>query len=132
MAVLTAKDLEKFSGVLDTKDVFVPKWGGTVKVREMTISEFELHTAAQAKTVDDGQASARLLVKVLVDDTGTSPLFADDERSVRIIANLGLKEINLLMGAVNDLSGLDDDEAGQAEKDMEIAGESGAQTSSSS
>lgn len=128
----------KHAGNVETRVVQVKKWADEtgdcdVILRAMTIKEFEIHQArvereaAQSDGEPKGEAAARLLARVIIDETGAR-VFTDDD--VSQISNLGLAEIMKLDRALNELSGLGADAEKQDEIDKAIAGESAAQSSS--
>ena len=74
-AILSVDDLK-------TKDVEVPEWGGTVRIRELTGTELDSYEAQQTRQVGDRVepnpigSRARLVVRALIDENGKR-LFAD-------------------------------------------------------
>lgn len=85
MALLSRKDILKAQD-LPTKDVEVPEWGGTVRVRSLTARDRDaIETALiDARQKDDGQPvniRARYAAACIVDENG-SPLFSVDDVEV--------------------------------------------------
>lgn len=104
-AILAAKDF-KF------RDVDVPEWGGTVRVRGLSAAERDSFEASVATTQDLSNLRARLVVLSLVDEEGNR-LFKDSEATL-----LGQKNgvvINKLFDVVRELSGMSDADLGVAE-----------------
>jgi len=125
---LSKEQILSHAGEVDTRDVPIPKWGGSVKVRAVTIREWEIHQSRMARIGDDeskqGKANAMLLARCIVDDSKRR-VFEDAD--VNQIAELGAGDVVKLTNAVIELSGLTDD------AEDEVRGESdAAQTSGSS
>lgn len=109
---------------LPSRDVEVPEWGGTVRVRGLTgqgRDAFEMRMAASRKNlgqVDDLRAS--LAAKCLVGEDG-SRLFTDKE-----VVQLGRKSgaaLDRVFQAIRDLSGMDESATEEAVEDFgEAAG----------
>lgn len=98
-AILTADDLQ-------TEDVQVPEWGGTVRVRSLIGSErdaFEAHVAGDGKKANLDNLRARLVALTIVDDKGER-VFSDGD-----VKKLGMKNaaaLNRVFDAAQRLSGL--------------------------
>ncbi|OSM43459.1 hypothetical protein [Nesterenkonia sp. PF2B19] len=109
---------------LPTRDVEVPEWGGTVRVRGLTgqgRDAFEMKMAASRKNlgaVDDVRAS--LAAKCIVGEDGER-MFTDKE-----VVQLGRKSgaaLDRVYGAIRELSGMDEGAAEEAVEDFgEAAG----------
>lgn len=84
--ILGAEDLEH-------RDVAVPEWGGTVRVRCMTGEERDAYETSlyNGEKVNLDNVRARLLVLTLIDETGNR-LFAE----VADIAALGKKSVRAM------------------------------------
>lgn len=125
---LSKEEILSHAGNFETREVSIPKWNGTVKVRAVTIREWEIHQARAARVGDDekkqGKANALLLARCVVDDSNRRVF---DDTDADMISNLGAGDVVKLTNAVIELSGLTDD------SEDEVRGESeAAQTSSSS
>src|SRR5215470_8579640 len=113
-AILGASDIE-------TESVPCPEWGGPVLIKGMTGAErdaFEAMIRKGGGEVDLRNARARLLVRVIVNESGTR-IFTDADA-----ADLGKKSarvINRLYDAAAKLSGLADEDIAELEGNSEAA-----------
>lgn len=102
--ILRAQDLE-------TKDVAVPEWGGTVRVRALTGSErdqFEAGTVIQqGKTMrlNLGNVRARLVALSVVDEEGQQIFSASD---VEALGQKSAAALNRVASVAQQMSGLSD------------------------
>jgi hypothetical protein len=106
---LSKDSILRHAGVFTTREVHVPSWADesgddVVLVRGMTLREFEVNQLSAGK--EDGQATAALIARCVLDSSG-SRLFGDSD--VRLIAELGLKESGELSRAISIQSGLLDE-----------------------
>lgn len=111
---------------LPTRDVEVPEWGGTVRVRGLTgqgRDAFEMKMASATKSGSSGDVDFRasLVVRCVVDENGER-LFTDKE-----VAQLGRKSgaaLDRVFDAVRDLSGITQSAKEDAAEDFgEAAGD---------
>lgn len=97
--ILAAEDLE-------TVEVDVPEWGGTVLVRPFTATErdrYELAIREAARNPDNAQIRAQFAGRVMVDEQGKR-LFSDRE-----VGKLGEKSaapLDRIIDTVRELSGM--------------------------
>ena len=116
---------------LETKDVFVKKFDGWMRVREMTADERDDYELSQlAARGDDKKGKkktpfrARLVAKVLVDPETGNRLYADE--GAAYIQKWGAATVDILFMAAVELSGMN-------RKDVEeIEGNSEADTATDS
>lgn len=107
MALLTRAQILKADD-LPSRDVPVPEWGGTVRVRSLTAKdrdEFEtaVLAARQEGNLSPGNIRARYAAAAIVDEKGKQ-LFSEDD-----IEALGAKSaaaLDRVYAAVNDLNAL--------------------------
>lgn len=93
------------AGVLPTREVEIPAWGGSVLVRGLTVREFEVNQASIGK--QEGKGNAAVIARCVVTDASGARLFEDSD--VDMIAELPFKQVMLITDAINKLSGLTDD-----------------------
>lgn len=113
---------------LNSEDVPVPEWGGTVRVRALTGEErdaFEIQLAGDGdkKKRDLNNLRAKLVARSVVDEAGAR-IFTDDD-----VHKLGLKSaaaLDTVFTVAQRLSGL------RKEDVEELAGNSDAATSGAS
>jgi hypothetical protein len=124
-AILAADDLE-------TVEVPVPEWGGTVRVRMMTGADRDAFELSMIVFNDDGSRKpnwgsyrARLVAFTLVDDQGNR-MFAEDE--IAHVAGKSAAVISRIFEAAEKLNGLGESAVGKAEKNS-VAGLSEGSTS---
>lgn len=122
---LSRGNILKHAGVFTTKEVHVPAWADengddAVLVRGMTLSEFEVNQArvARADGEGSGHATASLVVRCVVDETG-GRLFTDAD--IETVSQLGFAQVNLIAEAIGDLSGLGADAEGEIAKNLPAA-----------
>ena len=101
---LSKDKILKHAGTYKTQTVHVPAWvdeagDDTVLVRGMTNREFELNM----KGSDDGKATARVIARCVVDESGLK-VFSD--KDVDQIAELQNADLQPLSEAIAELSGL--------------------------
>lgn len=118
--ILTAKDIE-------TKDVDVPEWGGTVRIRGLNGAErdeFEqsmVERRGKRYEANLRNARARLVSLSVVDDSG-SRVFTDAD--VKALGNKSAAALNRVYEAARDLSGLTEADVDElAENFSEATGE---------
>lgn len=119
--ILAAEDLE-------THEVDVPEWGGTVLVRPFTATErdrYELALREAATNPDNAQIRAHFAGRVMVDGNGKR-LFGDKE-----VGKLGAKNaapVDRVIDKVREISGM---KKGAADKAAEDFGDAPSDGSSS-
>lgn len=104
-SILSAKDF-------DFKDVEVPEWGGTVRLRGLSAAERDNFEANLAQTQDLSNLRSRLVVMSLIDEDGAR-LFKDSEAK-----ELGEKNALVIMKLfeiVRELSGMADEDLQDAQ-----------------
>lgn len=112
-----------FGSLLDTRDVQVPEWGGTVRVRGMTGAErddWELRAfrAEEANDLEMQLTMRRRAVVCGVIDAGGAAVFNDEDTAE--IKKLSGKALEVVFDAIMKLSGLrkeSDQESNQESKD---------------
>jgi len=110
--ILAAEDLP-------FKDVEVPEWGGTVRIRTMTGGERDAFEASIYETVGDKvqfnrqDFRAKLLSKVIVDGNGIR-LFSDKE--IAQLSAKSAKAINRLFDVAQEINGISKAEQDALEK----------------
>lgn len=115
---------------LETEDVFVPKFDGWMRVRELTADERDIYEQSihsgrenEAKAKKAGRSAtatpfrARLVAKVLVDPETGGRLYADE--AAEKINKWGAATVDLLFDAAIDLSGMKGKDAEEIEKNSE-------------
>lgn len=93
------------------RDIDVPEWGGSVRVREMKAADrddwetsvYKLDTPDGKVKLDRKDFRAKLLVKCLVDENGDR-LFADDE--VAILSAKSAKVLIRLFAVAQEINGM--------------------------
>ncbi len=106
-AILSIDDLQ-------TEDVEVPEWGGTVRVRCMTGTErdaFEnslVSVTGSKRTMNIENYRARLAVKTMIDENG-DPLFTD-EKDVIALGRKSAVALERVTSVAHRLSGMNTEE----------------------
>lgn len=117
--MLLSKDQILSANDLPYRDVEVPEWGGSVRVRTMTGGERD---AFEASIYDrDGDRielnridfRAKLLSKVLVDEKGQR-LFSD--KDIAALSGKSVKAINRLFEVAQEINGLSKEEQTEIKK----------------
>lgn len=106
---LLTRDLILAALNLPTKDVNVPEWGGTVRVRAMTGAERDAFEASLVP--DEGEDKgkrfanmrARFCAAVIVGEDGRTPLFT--EADIVALGNTSAQALNRVFDAARKLSG---------------------------
>jgi hypothetical protein len=104
-AILAAKDF-------DYKDVDVPEWGGSVRIRGLSAKERDGFEASLAKSQDLSNIRSRLVVLAVIDEDGER-VFTDADAE-----KLGEKNAQVmcrLFDVVRNLSGMSDEDLKVAE-----------------
>jgi hypothetical protein len=119
---LSKGSILKHAGSFKAREVHVPAWADesgddVVLVRGMTVREFELNQGS----ADDGKASARVIARCVIDESG-GRVFDSTDADVNLIAELPLAQVMLLNQAIAQASGLGDDaDTSQSAVDKGIA-----------
>lgn len=114
-SILAAQDIA-------TKDVEVPEWGGSVRVRALTGTErdaFEQETVKRkGKDVETNLRNirARLVVLAVVDDTGARMFGYKD---IEALGNKSAKALDRLFSVAMELSGISDADVDELAKNSE-------------
>lgn len=115
-----------------TEDVYVPEWGGTVRLRGLTGAERDAYEASMLKRDRSGRqvedlrnARARLIALSAITEDGT-PLF--DQNDVAALGRRSAAALNRLFDVACRLSGLSEDDVKELEGNSEPA-QSGPATS---
>jgi hypothetical protein len=107
---------------IQTEDVFVPEWNGTVKVRGLTAAERDVYETSivsqRGKNVELNRQNirAKLVALSVVDEAGVR-IFADTD--VRKIGEKSAAAVDLLYGVASRLSGLSKDDEDELAKNSE-------------
>lgn len=115
--ILAADDLE-------TREVDVPEWGGTVKVKALTGKERDAYEASLRVTrgnqtaVDTSNLRAKLVGRALVDDEGKR-VFTDQD--INALGGKSALVLDRLFDIVAEMSGLNESEE-DAEKNSQTEG----------
>lgn len=118
MELLTKDQIMKADD-LPFRDIDVPEWGGSVRVRTMTGGERDAFEAQIYDADSNGirlnreNFRAKLLSKVLVDGAGTR-LFSDKE--ILLLSGKSSKAIQRLFDAAQELNGISGAEQEAVEK----------------
>lgn len=104
-AILAASDL-------GTTDVEVPEWGGTIRVRQMTLRE-RGEFAKRATGEDAAVVGAWLISAVAVDESG-APLFKPED--VKELEKRSWKALDRVVAAILKLNRLTDEAVEDAAK----------------
>lgn len=110
---LNADAILKHAGNYKVIEVHVPAWADesgddVVRVRGMTMAELEINQAAQAAKGGEGQASASLVARCVVSESGAR-VFSDSQ--VGAISQLQVVEVEPILDAILTLSGLNNEGA---------------------
>lgn len=106
-AILNAQDL-------DSEDVSVPEWGGSVRVRALTGTERDAFEASMVQVRTDGSRQFRLenirarLVALTVINEGGQRIFSDDD--VRALGQKSGAALERVWAAARKLSALSDED----------------------
>ncbi|MFD7793641.1 phage tail assembly chaperone [Streptomyces sp. NPDC059759] len=122
-----------------TETVPVPEWGGDVILRGLTGEEMDAYQASRRQIRNAGtkdqeivliqdNARANLLVKCIVDETGTR-VFTD--RDAGLLGAKNGKILDKLFDVASALSGLNDEEQEEMEGNSETPSEDGDSSSPS-
>lgn len=105
-----------------TRTVDLPGLGGEVLVRGLTAKEWDSYQASmkiwsggEQVGIDDGNTTARLMVRCVVDENGDR-ILQDTDASV--LGDLPITEMNRLAEAVFELSGINEDAQKAVESDL--------------
>ncbi len=123
MEYLTKEQILKADDI-QFRDVEVPEWGGSVRIKCMTGSERDSYEASlyEFKPGKDGQGAvklnrddmrAKLLARVIVNEKGER-LFSDPE--VKRLGEKSAQALDRLFAVAQELNGLSKEELEKAEK----------------
>lgn len=127
MALLT-KDQILSASDMPTRDVEVPEWGGTVRVRSLTAAERDEFEASVAQAGPDGKSNlknvrARLCMRALVDDAG-SQMFSQGD--IALLGRKSAKALDRVFDAARELSGMRKEDVEGLAKNSEAAPDDGS------
>lgn len=95
-----------------TTDVAVPEWGGTIRIRQMTVAE---RGEFVRRTTGDGAALAGAwMVAALVVDENGAPVFKPED--VAALEKRSYKVMDRIVGEILKLNRLNEDTVSDAEK----------------
>lgn len=123
--ILEAKDLE-------TREVEVPEWGGTVLVRALSGTDRDAYEASLVqmrgnKSVPQlGNIRAKLVARAIVDEDGNR-LFTDAD--IKVLGQKSAAALSRVFTVAAEMSGLNDADIEEIEGNSDAA-QSGASTSS--
>jgi len=107
--MLLNKEQIKSVSDLETQDVEVPEWGGTVRLKSLTGAERDRFEASVVQgqgrntTVNMQNLRAKLVAQSAIGEDG-KPLFTEDD--VKWLGEKSAKALNRLFNAAQSLSGL--------------------------
>lgn len=101
MALLTRDSILKAQDVA-TKDVQVAAWGGSIRVRSMTVAERN-EFARRASGAEAASTSAWLVSILAVDDAGKA-LFTPDD--VKALEGRSFKALDAVVNAILEVNGI--------------------------
>jgi hypothetical protein len=105
-SILRAQDVS-------TKDVEVPEWGGSIRVRTMTVAERNEFARKAASGTDSVNVSAWLVSLVAVDEKGAA-LFKPED--VKALEERNFKAIDRIVDAILQVNGIGQKQVEAAEK----------------
>ena len=127
--MLLNKEQIKTVSDLETQDIEVPEWGGTVRLKSLTGAERDRFEASVVQgqgrntTVNMQNLRAKLVAQSAIGEDG-SPLFTEED--VKWLGEKSAKALNRLFNAAQSLSGLSESDV------KELAGNFNAARSESS
>jgi hypothetical protein len=119
MAAFLTRDLILAALDLPTKDVEVPEWGGTVKVRALTGAERDKFEASMITEANESRGDklmnlrARMCAMTIVGEDGKSSLFTD--KDVEALGRKSARALNRVFEAARELSGFTDKDVEELE-----------------
>lgn len=122
MAKYLTKDLILKANDIETKEVYIPEWNGTVLIKGMNGTERDAYEASllvgkgKDKEITYDNLRAKLVAKTVVDENGER-IFTDDD-----IAQLGKKSasaIDRIFGEAQKLCGIADEDLKEMVKNSE-------------
>lgn len=116
---LLSKDQILGADDLPTRDVEVPEWGGTVRVRGLTGKErdnLEVQNAIARKIGTDIDARGATVGRCMLDEHGNR-LFTD--REVGALGRKSAAPLDRLFDVVRDMSGMTDEDLKRAAEDFD-------------
>ena len=91
--------------ILRRREIAVPEWGGTVVVRELSLTEATELSRLDVTNRDDQMKAAALTVKFgWIDDRGVQVMHPDDELGLLMQQSVGV--LTRIATAIADLSGM--------------------------
>jgi len=127
--MLLNKEQIKSISDLETQDIEVPEWGGTVRLKSLTGAERDRFEASVVQgqgrntTVNMQNLRAKLVAQSAIGEDG-KPLFTEED--VKWLGEKSAKALNRLFNAAQSLSGLSESDV------KELAGNFNAARSESS
>lgn len=104
-AILQAQDVV-------TKDVPVPEWGGSIRVRTMTVAE--RNDFARRATVEDKVSVAAWLISVLAVNDSGAPLFTAED--VPELERRNFRAVDRVVQAILEVNGISERKVEEAGK----------------
>jgi hypothetical protein len=110
---------------IPTEDVFVPQWGGTVRLRGLTGSQRDAYEASVVEMRGETRRyklqnlRARLVALCLIDEEGNR-LF-DDDAAVKALGQKSAQALDMLFAKARKLSGLSEDDIEELAEDFDDA-----------
>lgn len=105
-AILKAQDVA-------TKEVSIPEWGGSIRVRSMTVAERNEFARRVASSEEKTSVGAWLVTMLAVDGDGKS-LFKPED--VSELEKRNAKAIDAVVNAILEINRIGDKEVAEAEK----------------
>lgn len=98
---------------LEEREVFVPQWNGSVKIKPFTKDQQQI---ARKKAQHGGKIDVDTYEMIIFVEGVSEPKFTESQ--VNELKNKNAAAIDLVLKEIFKLSGIDDDESKQAEKDF--------------
>lgn len=95
-SILAAQDIR-------TKDVLVAEWGGTIRVRSMTLAEQSEFARLSASSDDREKVTAWMVATLAVDEAGASLFKAED---VKELEKKNFRSIQAVVAAILEVNGI--------------------------
>lgn len=117
MAILTRSQIEAHleSPRIPYADVFIPDWGGSVRVKALSVAEVEglLKQRDRNGNLKEDGLAARIAVAGTIDETG-KPFFT--ETDVMLLGRQNHRVLRTITDKIKELSGMSEQAVEDAEK----------------